>query len=169
DEMDSEISFSPGFRWGYCKLPGETITMEDVMGQTAITYPQVTVNTYTGEQIKNIMEQVADNIFNPNPYYQQGGDMIRVGNIRYDFNPDEKIYHRCSNLRVGGKAMSATKKYKVAGWAAMQPVEGKPVWDVFATWLQSKKHVRVDKTDLPVLNKDMVNNHGIAFPKTYDL
>lgn len=139
------------------------------MGQTAITYPQVTVNTYTGEEIKNIMEQVADNIFNPNPYYQQGGDMIRVGNIQYDFDPDEKIYHRCSNMRVGGKSISSTKKYKVAGWASMKPVEGKPIWEVFAHWLQSKKQVRVDKLDLPVLNKDMASNHGIAFPKSYDL
>ena len=169
EEMDCEASFSPGFRWGYCKLPGETITMEDVMGQTAITYPQATINAYTGEQIKNIMEQVADNIFNPNPYYQQGGDMIRVGNIQYDFNPDEKIYHRISNLRIGGKTVSATKKYKVAGWASMQKVEGKPVWEVFSHWLQSKKHVEVKKLDLPVLNKDMQNNHGIAFPKLYKL
>jgi sulfur-oxidizing protein SoxB len=169
EEMDCEASFSPGFRWGYCKLPGETITMEDVMGQTAITYPQATINAYTGEQIKNIMEQVADNIFNPNPYYQQGGDMIRVGNIQYDFNPDEKIYHRISNLRIGGKAVSATKKYKVAGWASMQKVEGKPVWEIFSHWLQSKKHVEVKKLDLPVLNKDMQNNHGIAFPKAYKL
>lgn len=115
------------------------------------------------------MEQVADNIFNPNPYYQQGGDMIRVGNIQYDFNPDEKIYHRISNLRIGGKAVSATKKYKVAGWASMQKVEGKPVWEIFSHWLQSKKHVEVKKLDLPVLNKDMQNNHGIAFPKAYKL
>nr|AIO06864.1 sulfur oxidation protein SoxB [Acidithiobacillus caldus] len=169
EEMDCEASFSPGFRWGYCKLPGETITMEDVMGQTAITYPQATINAYTGEQIKNIMEQVADNIFNPNPYYQQGGDMIRVGNIQYDFNPDEKIYHRISNLRIGGKTVSATKKYKVAGWASMQKVEGKPVWEIFSHWLQSKKHVEVKKLNLPVLNKDMQNNHGIAFPKAYKL
>ncbi|MHB1201846.1 MAG: thiosulfohydrolase SoxB [Acidithiobacillus sp.] len=170
DEMDCEAAFSPGFRWGYCKLPGETITMEDVMGQTAITYPQVTVNEYTGEQIKNIMEQVADNIFNVDPYYQQGGDMIRVGNIHYDFNPDEKIFHRCTNMQIGGKTMSATKKYKVAGWAATTaPVEGKPVWEVFAHWLQSKKHVRVDKLDLPRLNSDMKTNHGIAFPKNYGL
>jgi len=169
EELDCEASFSPGFRWGYCKLPGETITMEDVMAQTAITYPQVTVNAYTGEQIKNIMEQVADNIFNPDPYYQQGGDMIRVGNIQYDFNPDEKIYHRISNLRIGGKPVSAGKKYKVAGWASMQKVEGKPVWELFSHWLQSKKHVEVKKLDLPVLNKDMQNNHGIAFPKEYKL
>ncbi len=168
-EMDCEASFSPGFRWGYCKLPGETITMEDVMGQTAITYPQVTVNEYTGEQIKNIMEQVADNIFNPNPYYQQGGDMIRVGNIQYHFNPDEKIYHRISNLQIGGKLVQANKKYKVAGWAAMQPVEGKPVWEVFAAWLQHQKHVEVNKINLPILNADMGNNHGIAFPKSYGL
>ena len=172
DEMDCEAAFSPGFRWGYCKLPGETITMEDVMGQTAITYPQVTVNEYTGAEIKNIMEQVADNIFNKDPYYQQGGDMMRVGNIQYTFNPDALIYHRISNMHIGGKPVSSSskKKYKMAGWApVVAPVEGKAVWDVFAHWLKDKKTVRVDKLELPRLTRNMENNHGIAEPKTYGL
>ncbi len=169
EEMDCEAAFSPGFRWGYCKLPGETITMEDVMGQTAITYPQVTINEYTGAEIKNIMEQVADNIFNPDPYYQQGGDMIRVGNIQYAFNPDEKIQHRITNMRIGGKMVSATRKYKVAGWASMHKSEGKPVWEIFARWLENKKHVEVEKMDLPTLNGDMRSNRGIADPHPYGL
>ncbi|MCL5980804.1 MAG: thiosulfohydrolase SoxB [Gammaproteobacteria bacterium] len=172
EELDCETAFSPGFRWGYCKLPGETITMEDVMGQTAITYPQVTVNEYTGAEIKNIMEQVADNIFNLNPYYQQGGDMMRVGNIQYTFNPDELIYHRISDMHISGKpvSLSSKKKYKMAGWAPVAaPVEGKDAWDVFAHWLKDKKTVRVGKLDLPRLTRNMENNHGIAYPKEYGL
>ena len=167
EEMDCEAAFSPGFRWGYCKLPGETVTMEDVMAQTAITYPNVTVSEFTGTQIRNIMEQVGDNIFNKDPYYVQGGDMIRVGNIQYTFNPDETIYHRCSDMMLGGKPMLPNKKYKVAGWASMQRVEGKPVWEVFSNWLRAQKHVRVDRMDLPRLTSNMRNNHGIAYPKKY--
>ena len=170
EEMDAEAAFSPGFRWGYAKLPGETITFEDVMGQTAITYPQVTVNEYTGAQIKAIMEDVGDNLFNKDPYYQQGGDMIRVGNIQYVLDPEKTIGHRITELRVGGKPMSMTKKYKVAGWAAVsRPVEGKPVWDVFAEWLRGKKTVRVDKLDIPRLVGDMKSNPGIAYPRDYGL
>ncbi|WP_437560100.1 thiosulfohydrolase SoxB [Acidithiobacillus sulfuriphilus] len=172
EELDCETAFSPGFRWGYCKLPGETITMEDVMGQTAITYPQVTVNEYTGAEIKNIMEQVADNIFNKNPYYQQGGDMMRVGNIQYTFNPDELIYHRISDMHISGKpvSLSSKRKYKMAGWApVVAPVEGRDVWDVFAHWLKDKKTVRVDRLDLPRLTRNMENNHGIADPREYGL
>ncbi|MDD5519065.1 MAG: 5'-nucleotidase C-terminal domain-containing protein, partial [Candidatus Omnitrophica bacterium] len=169
EEMDCEAAFSPGFRWGYCKLPGETITMEDVMGQTAITYPQVTVTEYTGAELKNVMEQVADNLFNPNPYYIQGGDMIRVGNIQYTMNPGETIDKRITDLRVGGKMVQANKRYKVAGWGAMQKVEGTPVWEIFAKWLRSKKTVSANPRDLPVLTKNMAGNPGIAFPKEYDL
>ncbi len=169
EEMDCEAAFSPGFRWGYCKLPGETITMEDVMGQTAITYPQVTVTEYTGAELKNVMEQVADNLFNPNPYYIQGGDRIRVGNIQYTMNPGETIDKRITDLRVGGKMVQANKRYKVAGWGAMQKVEGTPVWEIFAKWLRSKKTVSANPRDLPVLTKNMAGNPGIAFPKEYDL
>ena len=86
-EKDAEIAFSPGFRWGTTLLPGEAITLEDLMDQTAITYPYVTVNELTGETIKTILEDVADNLFNPDPYYQQGGDMVRVGGMRYAIDP----------------------------------------------------------------------------------
>ncbi|AOV17712.1 thiosulfohydrolase SoxB [Acidihalobacter aeolianus] len=169
EEMDAEAAFSPGFRWGYAKLPGETITFDDVMGQTAITYPQVTINEYTGKTIKMIMEDVGDNLFNKDPYYQQGGDMIRVGNIQYVMDPNKKIGHRIKELHVGGKPISMNKKYKVAGWAAVsRPVEGKPVWDVFADWLRKQKHVRVDKLDVPRL-VGVKDNPGIAFPKEYGL
>lgn len=169
EEMDAEAAFSPGFRWGYAKLPGETITFEDVMGQTAITYPQVTLNEYTGAQIKTIMEDVCDNLFNKDPYYQQGGDMIRVGNIRYTLNPEKTIGHRISELYIGGKPMSMKKKYKVAGWAAVsRPMEGTPVWDVFSKWLRSQKHVKVDKLDVPHL-VGVRNNPGIAYPSEYGL
>ena len=95
--------------------------------------------------------------------------MIRVGNIQYTFNPDETIYHRCSDMMIGGKPMKSGKKYKVAGWASMQRVEGKPVWEVFSGWLRAKKQVRVDKVDLPKLTSNMRQNHGIAFPDKYGL
>ncbi|MHB1566915.1 MAG: thiosulfohydrolase SoxB [Acidiferrobacter sp.] len=169
EELDCEAAFSPGFRWGYCKLPGETITMEDLMGQTAITYPQATITEYTGAEIKNVLEQVADNIFNKDPYYIQGGDMIRVGRIGYTFNPNETIGHRCTDIQVNGKPMSRTKKYKIAGWAAMKPVEGKPVWDLVANYLRREKTIRVDQVDLPRLTRNMRGNHGIAFPAKYKI
>ncbi len=169
EELDCEAAFSPGFRWGYCKLPGETITMEDLMAQTAITYPEATITEYTGGEIKNILEQVADNIFNKDPYYIQGGDMIRVGHIDYTFNPNETIGRRCSDIRINGKQMSRTKKYKIAGWAAMTRVEGKAVWDLVANYLRREKTVRVDRVDLPRLTRNMRGNHGIAFPGKYKI
>ncbi len=168
-ELDCEAAFSPGFRWGYCKMPGETITMEDVMGQTAITYPEATVTEYTGGEIKNVLEQVADNIFNKDPYYIQGGDMIRVGGMSYTFDPNEQIGHRCSDIRVNGKSISAHKRYKIAGWAAMKRVEGRPVWELVANYLRREKHIRVDHVDLPHLTRNMQGNRGIAFPKKYGI
>jgi sulfur-oxidizing protein SoxB len=116
-EKNAEIAFSPGFRWGTTLLPGQAITFEHLMDQTAITYPFVTVNELTGETIKTILEDVADNLFNPDPYYQQGGDMVRVGGLSYAIDPQAKMGSRITGMALGGKPLDAAKKYKVAGWA----------------------------------------------------
>jgi len=136
----AEIAFSPGFRWGTTLLPGDTITRERMMDQLAITYPYATVNALTGEAIKTILEDVADNLFNPDPYYQQGGDMVRVGGLAYTCDPAQKMGARISNMHLNGKAIEAGKTYKVAGWApvaeeARTAPGTKPVWDVLESWL----------------------------------
>ncbi len=136
----AEIAFSPGFRWGTTLLPGEPITREAMMDQLAITYPYATVNLLSGEQIKTILEDVADNLFNPDPYYQQGGDMVRVGGLTYACEPSQSIGRRITNMRLRGRPIEASKNYKVAGWAPVaedartQPGV-KPVWDVVEAWL----------------------------------
>jgi S-sulfosulfanyl-L-cysteine sulfohydrolase len=138
-EKDAEIAFSPGFRWGRSLLPGDTITVEDVMAQTAITYPQVTARELTGAQIKALLEDIADNLFNPDPYLQQGGDMVRVGALTYAITPAAKIGARISELRLNGKPLQADKRYKVAGWAPVGEGEsGEPIWDVVARYLRSQ-------------------------------
>jgi S-sulfosulfanyl-L-cysteine sulfohydrolase len=142
DVQGAEIAFSPGFRWGTTLLPGEAITRELLMDQLAITYPYVTVSEMTGQTIKTILEDVADNLFNPDPYYQQGGDMVRTGGLTYSIAPAEKMGSRVSNLRVGGRAVEADKRYKVAGWAPVaeeaRNVGNKPVWDVVESWLKQQ-------------------------------
>ncbi len=140
DVQGAEIAFSPGFRWGTTLLPGDTITRESMMDQLAITYPYATVNTLTGEAIKTILEDVADNLFNPDPYYQQGGDMVRVGGLAYTCDPAQQMGARISNMHLSGKAIEAGKTYKVAGWApvaeeARTAPGTKPVWDVVESWL----------------------------------
>ena len=115
--MPIQIAFSPGFRWGTTLLPGEPITLEHVMQQTAITYPATTLNELSGAQIRSILEDIADNLFNPDPYLQQGGDMVRVGGLTYALEPRAKIGARISDLRLQGKPLDARKRYKVAGWA----------------------------------------------------
>jgi sulfur-oxidizing protein SoxB len=139
----AEIAFSPGFRWGTSLLSGDTITRELMMDQLAITYPYATVNDMSGETIKTVLEDVADNLFNPDPYYQQGGDMVRVGGLAYTCDPAQKMGSRISAMRLGGKAIEAGKSYKVAGWAPV--AEGakdapgtQPVWDVVETWFKSQ-------------------------------
>ena len=139
----AEIAFSPGFRWGTTLLPGDVITRELMMDQLAITYPYATVSEMTGETIKTILEDVADNLFNPDPYYQQGGDMVRVGGLAYTCDPAQKMGSRITELRLAGKPIEAARKYKVAGWAPVaeeaRTVPGvKPVWDVVETWLKSQ-------------------------------
>jgi len=141
-EKDAEIAFSPGFRWGTSILPGEAITLEDVMAQTAVTYPQVTLSELSGAEIKAVLEDIADNLFNADPYLQQGGDMVRVGGLSYAIAPAAKIGSRISDLRLGGKPLGADKRYKVAGWAPVREgVSGEPVWELVTRWLRAQKTV----------------------------
>ncbi len=158
----ADLSFSPGVRWGTSLLPGATITMEHLMDQTAITYPATTLNEFTGTQIKEILEDVADNIFNPDPYYQQGGDMVRVGGMGYSIAPNERMGSRIQNMTLKGKPIEADKKYKVAGWASVQEnVQGEPVWDVVATHLRNKKVIKGVKINTPTI-VGMAGNPGMA-------
>lgn len=157
-EKDAEIAFSPGFRWGTSLLPGDPITFEHVMDQTSITYPATTLNEMTGERIKEILEDVADNLFNADPYYQQGGDMVRVGGLKFTIDPEAKIGSRISNMELKGKPLGADKKYKVAGWASVQSgVKGEPIWDVVARYLRQKKTVQIKTVNLPVIKGSSKN------------
>ena len=161
-EKNAEIAFSPGFRWGTTLLPGEAITFEHVMDQTAITYPHSTLNEFTGEQIKAILEDIADNLFNPDPYLQQGGDMVRVGGMSYACEPGQTIGRRISDLRLGDKPIDALKAYKVAGWASVaEGVSGEPIWDVVVRYLRAKKTVLPIKPNTPRLI-GVEGNPGIA-------
>ncbi len=158
----ADIGFSPGFRWGTTILPGQAITFEHLMDQTAITYPHATLTEMSGEQIKTILEDVGDNLFNPDPYYQQGGDMVRVGGLQYTCTPDAKMGSRITEMRLKGKALDADKKYKVAGWAPVaEGAKGEPVWDVVARYLRDKKTIAPRKLNQPKL-MGMKGNAGIA-------
>ena len=117
DVQGAQIAFSPGFRWGTSLLPGQAITREWLMDMTATTYSYSTVTEMSGEMIKTVLEDVADNLFNPDPYYQQGGDMVRVGGLQYTCNPLAAMSQRITDMRLGGKPIEAGKQYKVAGWA----------------------------------------------------
>jgi S-sulfosulfanyl-L-cysteine sulfohydrolase len=167
DVQGADMAFSPGFRWGTTLLPGDTITRELMMDQLAITYPYATVNEMTGETIKTILEDVADNLFNPDPYYQQGGDMVRVGGLTYACDPLARMGSRISDMRLAGKPIEAAKKYKVAGWApvaeeARTAPGNKPVWDVVEGWLQAQGgRVKPRRINTPRL-VGMANNPGIA-------
>ena len=146
----AEIAFSPGFRWGVSVLPGEAITREHVMTQTAITYPTVTLNNMTGEFIKTVLEDVADNLFNEDPYYQQGGDMVRVGGLKFTIDPTKTIGKRITDMELNGKKLSPKKTYKVAGWASVaQPLEGRPIWDVVEEYLIGRKVIKVPEINVP--------------------
>jgi sulfur-oxidizing protein SoxB len=161
----AQIAFSPGFRWGTSILPGQTITMEHLLDQTAITYPYTTMTPMSGEMIKTVLEDVADNLFNPDPYYQQGGDMVRVGGMQYTIDPTASAGNRISDMRLGDKPIEATKSYKVAGWApvseAARDAGGEPIWDVMATYLRQIKTVAAKTPNLPVI-KGAANNPGMA-------
>jgi len=139
-ELDAEIALSPGFRWGTTALAGQPLTMEDIFTETAITYPATYLQKMTGAQIRDVLEDVCDNLFNADPYYQQGGDMVRVGGLTYSCAPAESAGKRISELKLdNGHAVEAGKTYKVAGWASVNEQNGAPVWDVVA------KHLRAGK------------------------
>jgi S-sulfosulfanyl-L-cysteine sulfohydrolase len=158
----AEIGFSPGFRWGTSLLPGDAITLEHVMDQTAITYPTATLNTLSGAQIKDILEDVCDNLFNPDPYLQQGGDMVRVGGMTYACSPNAEIGARISDMRIKGKPIEASRKYKVAGWAPVtEGAQGGPIWDVVMTYLRDRKTVAPIQPNVPRLI-GVANDPGLA-------
>ncbi len=158
----AEIAFSPGFRWGTSILPGQAITYEHLMDQTAITYPYTTLTEMSGETIKTVLEDVADNLFNPDPYYQQGGDMVRVGGMSYSCNPLAKMGDRIGDMRLGDTPIEAGKNYKVAGWAPVaEGAKGEPVWDVVGGYLRDKKTIKTPRLNLPRLI-GMDGNKGMA-------
>jgi S-sulfosulfanyl-L-cysteine sulfohydrolase len=137
---DSEIALSPGFRWGTTLLPGQPITYEDVMNHTAITYPNTLRRKLTGSEIKTILEDAADNLFNKDPYYQQGGDMVRVGGLSFDCDPNKGFGERISQMRLSnGRLLDASKAYAVASWASVNQIaEGKPMAEVLMQYLEGE-------------------------------
>jgi sulfur-oxidizing protein SoxB len=164
-QKNAEIAFSPGFRWGTSLLPGQAITRENLLDQTAITYPYTTVTNMTGETIKTILEDVADNLFNPDPYYQQGGDMVRVGGMQYTIDPVASVGKRISDMRLNGKDIDPSKTYKVAGWAPVSEdaknAGGEPIWDVMERHLRDVKVVKAVKLNEPII-KGVKNNPGMV-------
>jgi sulfur-oxidizing protein SoxB len=162
-EFDAQIALSPGFRWGVSFLPGQVLTMEDVLAETAITYPETYVRRMTGSQIKDLLEDICDNLFNPDPYYQQGGDMVRLGGMFYTCSPTEPVGRRISGLKLeDGRPLDARKTYKVAGWASINEQNGAPVWDVFAKHLQTDAASAPDRPDGGVTLTGVDGNPGIT-------
>ena len=151
----AEIAFSPGFRWGTTILPGQAITREHLMDQTAITYPMATLNEMSGATIKAVLEDVCDNLFNPDPYLQQGGDMVRTGGLRYACNPRAAIGSRISDMMLNGRPLEADKTYKVAGWAPVseeaRAAGGPPIWEIVELYLRSRKTIKPSPLNLPRL------------------
>jgi sulfur-oxidizing protein SoxB len=161
NEFNAEIALSPGFRWGNSVLPGQQVTMEDILSETAIAYPETYVVSMTGGQIKDVLEDVCDNLFNADPYYQQGGDMVRVGGLVYTCVPGEVVGRRISDLKLAnGRHVEARKSYKVAGWASVNEQQGTPVWGVLAKHLASGK--TADLRGGGITLKGVDDNPGIA-------
>ena len=147
---DAQISLSPGIRWGATLIPGQDITFEDVTNACALTYPNCYRMTMTGARIKEILEDVGDNIFNPDPYYQQGGDMVRTGGLGFTFDISKSIGNRLSDMRLlkTGEALEASKEYVVSGWASVnQGTEGPPIWKVVEDYVAKVKTVDLKPSD----------------------
>jgi sulfur-oxidizing protein SoxB len=145
-ERDAEISLSPGFRWGNTLVAGDPITWDDVYNATGMTYPNVYRTTMTGQTLKTILEDVCDNLFNVDPYYQQGGDMVRVGGMKFDIHVDKTMGNRIQNMThlKSGQLIDAKKEYTVAGWASIaENTQGPPIWDVVGNYLKRTKTVKV--------------------------
>lgn len=161
-ELNTEIALSPGFRWGVTTLSGQALTMEDVLAETAITYPETYVQEMTGAQIKDVLEDICDNLFNADPYYQQGGDMVRAGGLSYTCTPTAAIGSRISELKLNsGKALGASHRYKVAGWASVNSQQGAPVWDVVGKYLRSGR-MMPERLGSGVTLRGVEDNPGIA-------
>ena len=149
-ERDAEIALSPGFRWGASLLPGQDITREDIYNATAITYPAAYRTTMTGERLKEILEDVADNLFNRDPYYQQGGDMVRVGGLSYTIDIGKAAGERISDLRLlrAGTPIEANKEYVIAGWASVnEGTQGPPIWDVVMRYIERMRSIAPKESD----------------------
>ncbi|MFC5499964.1 thiosulfohydrolase SoxB [Caenimonas terrae] len=162
DVQGAEMAFSPGFRWGTSLLAGQPITREWLMDMTATTYSYATVTPMSGEMIKTVLEDVCDNLFNPDPYYQQGGDMVRVGGLQYSCNPLETMGKRISDMRLGGKPIEASRLYKVAGWAPVaeeaRSAGNRPVWELVEQWLKARNGVvAARRTNMPTLTGGLPN------------
>lgn len=144
EERDAQISLSPGFRWGTTLLPGDDITIDDLYTQTSMNYPGVYRLEFTGQQLKDILEDVCDNLFNKDPFFQQGGDMVRVGGMSYACAPKKAIGNRISQMQLAtGEKIEAEKAYIVAGWASVnENVEGPPVYELMEDYIKRKQVIR---------------------------
>jgi len=143
--FDAQVAFSPGFRWGVTILPGQEITLADVYAHTALTYANTWVRELTGREIHATMEDVADNLFHPDPYYRQGGDMVRLGGLTYAIDPAQPFGRRISDIRVGARPLEPARRYKTAGWASVATeADGPPAWDVVADHLRRLGRIRLD-------------------------
>lgn len=138
--QDARIGFSPGFRWGGTLLPGDTVTVEDLMGQMAVTYPQMRVTEYTGAQLHAMLEDVCDNLFNPDPYRQQGGDLVRVGGLRFACRPRAPFGRRIDELRLDGEPLDPARRYRTVSWAGVgdEDTAGPPAWEAVEQWLRAR-------------------------------
>ncbi len=160
---DSQVSLSPGFRWGTTVMEGQKITMDNVLDQTCITYPETYSREMKGSDLKSILEDVCDNLFNKDPYYQQGGDMVRVGGLDYVCDPTASMGQRISEMTLdSGEKIEANKHYKVSGWATVgSQSPGPAIWDVVAGYLRDQKVVKVNKMNVPTL-KHAKGNPGLS-------
>jgi len=150
EQRDAEIALSPGFRWGASLLPGQDITVEDVHNMTSITYPATYRTPMSGELLKTILEDVADNLFNPDPYYQQGGDMVRVGGMGFTIDPAREIGNRIGDMTLlrTGAPIDPKREYAVAGWASVnEGTEGPPIWDIVGAHIQAHGTVTANPHD----------------------